>query len=290
MNIALIFNKDRLDTTGCYYETVLKQSSLNFTHFAVQDAQRIPGDFDLFLRIDHGDYKYDIPRYLKPSAFLAIDTHLKKPYKKILCQAKHYDFVFAAQKEGAQRLSKALKKVVPWVPLGCDPCVHKKMDIEKKYDIGFVGSYGGEKSERRKALMEIKKRFPNSFIGNAPYTQMSEIYSSSKMGINYSLNNDINMRVFEILSCGAMLITGRIKKESGFDELFEEGRHFAAYDNIEEFIYLMDYYLLHNEERQKIAFAGYERAVNAHTYRHRLEKMFETIRGTHPVKYEGLKL
>lgn len=289
MKIALIFNKDRTDTTGCYYEKVFRENKLDFTHFPTECAKKIKPGFDLYLRLDHGDYKYDVPFRLRPAAFLAIDTHLKKPCKKILRQAKHYDFVFAAQKEGALKLSKALRKKVEWIPLACDPEIHKKLDIDKKYDVGFVGSYGGKNSEREKLLLEIKNKFPNSFIGAAPYTQMSEIYSASKIGINCSLNDDVNMRIFEILSCGAMLITSRIK-QNGLEELFEEGRHFKAYETAEELTALIEYYLKHDEEREKIALAGYEEAINKHTYKNRLKKIFEVIKQQEPLKFKGLEI
>jgi len=289
MKIALIFNKDRADTTGCYYERVLKESNLDFKHFTTQSASEIGAGFDLYLRIDHGDYKYDLPVSFHPAAFLAIDTHLKKPYRKILRQARHYDFVFTAQKEGAQKLTKALKKKVEWIAHACDPEIHKKLNLKKKYAVGFVGSYGGEGSKRQELLLKVKSQFPASFIGNAPHMQMSKIYSSSKIGINYSLNNDINMRMFEILGCGAMLITNKIE-ENGFNELFEEGRHVVIYETKEELLTLIDYYLLHREEREKITRAGYELAINQHTYKHRLKKMFEVIRQVDPAKFRQLEL
>ncbi len=289
MKIALIFNKDRADTTGCYYERVLRESSLDFEHFTTQCAREINANFDLYLRIDHGDYKYDLPASLHPAAFLAIDTHLKKPYKKILRQAKHYDFVFAAQKEGAQKLTKVLRKKVEWIAHACDPKIHRKLNLEKKYAVGFVGSYGGRGSEREELLLEVKSQFPSSFIGGALHTQIAEIYSSSRIGINYSLNNDINMRMFEILSCGTMLITSKIK-ENGFAELFKEGLHLVTYETKKELMVLIDYYLRHDEERERIARAGYELVKSRHTYKHRLRKIFDVIKQADPTKFRQLEL
>jgi len=289
MKIALIFNKDRADTTGCYYERALERSNLDFRHFPTQEGKYIPAEFDLYLRIDHGDYKYDIPHRFQPSAFLAIDTHLKKPYKKILRQTKHYDFVFATQKQGAQMLSQALRKKVEWIPLACDPKIHKKLELTKTYDVGFVGSYGGKGSYREELLLGIKAQFPNSFIGSAPHTKMSEIYSSSKIGINYSLNNDINMRIFEILSCGTMLLTSEIK-DNGLSDLFKEGEHLVTYKTKEQLIDLINYYLRHEEERRRIAKAGYKLVINHHTYHNRLTKMLEIMRASDPVKFSGLNL
>ena len=290
MKIALVFNKDRLDTTGIYFQRVLKESSLEFDYYPVEGSKELIKDkYDLYLRIDHGDYKYDLPKNFRPAAFLAIDTHLKKPFKKICRQAKHYDFLFATQKEGAQRLSEVLKREVYWMPLACDPEIHKNENIEKIYDVGFVGSYGGGGSLREEALLCVKDRFKNSFIGNAPHEEMGRIYSGSKIGINYSLNNDINMRIFEILSSGAMLLTSAVEG-NGFDELFKDGEHLVTYKNKEELVEKINYYLLHDNEREAIAKRGYELVISKHTYKTRLENMFSIIRENSQDKFEGLKL
>lgn len=290
MKIALIFNKDRADTTGTYFERVLQKSrQVDYKHFPLEGFSKPDEDFDLFLRIDHGDYKYDLPQELHPAAFLAIDTHLKKPFKKIVRQAGHYDFLFATQKEGARRLEKKLKRPVYWIPLACDPEIHRQLDTPKKYDVGFVGSYGGAGSLRENTLKKIKKKYPHSFIGNAPHLKMSGIYSSSRIGINFSLNNDINMRIFEVLSCGAMLITSRIEK-NGLDELFEERKHLITYETSSELINLIDYYLEHKEEREHIAGAGHQLAIKKHTYKNRLRYMFDIIREKDKTRFKGLKL
>ena len=290
MKIALVFNKDRTDTTGIYFEDALKRSHLEFDYFPVEGSKElINNKYDLFLRIDHGDYKYDLPKEFRPAAFLAIDTHLKKPFKKICRQAKHYDFLFATQKEGVKKLKEVLKREVYWIPLACDPQIHKKEDVETLYDVGFVGSYGGEGSLREETLLCVKDRFKNSFIGNAPYNEMSRIYSGSKIGINNSLNNDINMRIFEILSCGAFLLTSEVEG-NGFDELFKDGEHLVTYKDKEDLVKKIEYYLTHDGEREAIARKGHELAITKHTYKNRLTEMFSIIQENSSGGLEGLKL
>src|SRR3989338_6667954 len=107
MRIALVFDKDREDTTGCYIERVLKQSK-NFTtdHWQTRDANKIPRDYDLYFRIDHGDYEHDLPVHLKPKVFWAMDTHLKHPARKIMKQAVNYDLVFCAFKQAVEQMTK----------------------------------------------------------------------------------------------------------------------------------------------------------------------------------------
>jgi len=288
MKIALIFNKERKGTTGCYFEKALKASNHTVQHFWTEHSYDIRPEFDLYLRIDHGDYKYDIPEHLHPAVFLAIDTHLKKPYKKIEKQVGHYDFVFCAQKEGARKLRRRKKVNAFWIPLGCDPQIHKKIDLEKKIDLAFVGTEG-KKSLRGVLLKKIKEKYPNSFLGKADYQEMSEIYSSAKIGFNYSIRNDINMRCFEVMSCGALLLTNYIKN-NGLEELFEDRKHLVVYRNPKELYNLIDYYLSHPQEREQIAYAGHQLVASQHTYKDRLREMFEYIRASEPHRYRELKI
>jgi spore maturation protein CgeB len=273
MKIALIFNKEREDTTGCYFEKVLRKSSHSIEHFWTKDAYNIKPEYDLYLRIDHGDYKYDIPEYLHPAAFLVIDTHIRKPYKKIEKQVSHYDFIFCAQKEGAEKLKRRRKIDTSWLPLACDPEIHKKIDIKKKFDVAFVGTEG-KKSLRSILLRKLREKYPHSFLGTATYTDIAKIYSSSKIGFNYSINNDINMRIFEVMSCGSLLLTNFIKN-NGFEELFEDRKHLVIYRSRKELFKLIDYYLSHEKEREYIAQNGHNLVIQRHTYTHRLKAMFE---------------
>jgi len=288
MKIALIYNKESEATTGAYIEKVVKNAGIPYEHFWTEKAYLIPEEFDLYFRIDHGDYKYDIPHNFHPAIFYAIDTHLKKPYKKIKKQITHYDVVFCAQKEGAEKLFKATKKDIHWLPLGCDLTIHKKNDVSKKHDIGFVGR-DAQKFARGKQLRILKQKYCNSHIGKADYRKMSEIYSGSKIGFNSSIINDINMRVFEIMASGCFLLTNDIKN-NGLQDLFTKGKHLVVYKNDKELLELIDYYLSHEQEREKIALAGYNEVVNNHTYYHRVQKMFNYIAFKLGGKFNDLRI
>lgn len=272
MRLALIFNKEREDTIGCYFESAARSLGLDFGHFWTSDPN-IPAGYDLYLRIDHGDYKYDIPAHLKPCAFYAIDTHLEKPYGKIKAQCAHYDFVFCAQKTGARKLEKEAGIGAIWVPIACDPDKHKDLGIERRLDIAFVGTEG-KKNPRGELLKQVAARYTNSFIGRAESSLMSNIYSSSKIGFNYSINNDINMRMFEVLSCGALLVTNNIK-DNGFEDLFVDGRNAVVYSDRNDLFRKVDYFLNDPAKRQEIASEGHKLAVSRYTYKDRLKTMLE---------------
>lgn len=279
MKIALIFDKQRADVSGGYFEKALTKKGYDYGHFWTKDAHKIPSSYDLYLRIDDGDYKYDLPKRLKPKAFYACDCHLKYPYSQIQRQAKNYDFVFVSQKGTEEELRKEGINAF-WSPMACDPEIHKKLDLEKIYDIGFVGTSGGV--PRKFYLQELRERYPNSFIGKADYRMMSNIYSQSKIGFHYihctsKHKNDFSMRVFEIMSCGAMPLINKLSDGSLKELGFFDRKNIVIYHNPKELFKLIDYYLKNKEERQNIASEGHNLAITKHTYQRRLEEMFKIM-------------
>ncbi len=101
---------------------------------------------------------------------------------------------------------------------------------------------------------------------------MARIYSASRIVFNRSIGNDVNMRVFEALACGSMLVTNDLA-ENGLAELFQDGVHLATYREPGEMLEVIRYYLDHADRREAIAAAGRAEAVGRHTYRHRMERL-----------------
>lgn len=274
MKIALFFDKNLECTTGIYFEMALKRQGFDVKHFWLCQANEIKSEYDIYLRIDHGYYDEDIPDYLSPRVFYAIDSHLEWPFNCIVNISKKYDLVFCAHYDGYLKLKK--KKInVHWLPLACDPQVHKRVKADKLYEIGFVGNDGG--NPRKFYLQELRERYPDSFIGNAPYLKMGEIYSQTKIGFNFSIFNELNMRFFEIMSSGTMCLTNPVK-ECNLEEIgFRDGEHLRIYHTPRELFALIDYYLNHDEERESIAQKGYNLVISKHTYDNRVEEMLECI-------------
>ena len=232
------------------------------------EAESIPRTgFDLYLSIDD-DTEHRLPPELHPRAYWAIDTH--RDFAARLRRSADCDLVFAAQRDGAERLRAAGIESATWLPLACDPGIHRRHDVPKQYDVAFVGHiFPGPRDE---LLQAIAREFPGHFIGRAFFDEMARIYSASRVVFNRSLGNDVNMRVFEALACGSMLVTNDLA-ENGQDELFQDRVHLATYREPGEMLEIIAYYLAHADEREAIAAAGRAEAVGRHTYRHRMERL-----------------
>jgi len=81
-------------------------------------------------------------------------------------------------------------------------------------------------------------------------------YGESLIGLNASMNGDLNLRVFETIAGGAMLLTDRLAPESGLDELLREGVEKISYDNAQDLVEKARHYLEHPDEARAIGEAG----------------------------------
>lgn len=237
--------------------------------------QRLPGGWkpDVFLYVDTGLFytlkNLEVLNCLK--AIYLIDSHLA--FDLHLELAKDYDIVFAAHKPAVQMFKERGVENVFWVPPACDPGLHEKKAEEKKYDVGFVGS---SSQERVDLLNKLGQRF-NTYYERCFLERMAEVYSQSKIVFNKSIEGGLNMRVFEALASGSMLLTNEADG-SGLEDLFQDRKHLVIYKNENELIELADYYLKNDEEREGIAAEGMKMVLNEHTYRHRAEEMIRTLK------------
>ncbi len=181
--VALIFDDQvRPDTTGGYCRRALSQL-IEVEHFLPSRVDQLdPRRFDLIVNIDDG-LRYRLPKHLRPAAWWAIDTHLDLPW--YVQKTPDFDFVFVAQRDGAEQLRAAGIPMATWLPLACDPEIHRPHDVAKAYDVTFVGHlFPGPRTE----LVElIQRNFPRSFVGQAFFEDMARIYSASKIVFNRSL-------------------------------------------------------------------------------------------------------
>lgn len=183
------------------------------------------------------------------------------------------DAVYCAQ-FNAVALVKPICHHVSWLPLGCSTKWHRSENTSFLYDISFIGGVNDVK--RGKYLNFLKERYAGrSFIGRADKSDIGKIYSGSRIAFNISSNNDINMRFFEVLCSGALLVTERVQN-NGMEQLLQgiDKPVCLFFDTLEEAAFLIDYYLEHEEEREAIAKRGRSFA-ESQTYVSRMKAILE---------------
>jgi glycosyltransferase involved in cell wall biosynthesis/SAM-dependent methyltransferase len=240
-------------------------------------VSRLPEGFkpDLYLWVDSGmkEIPSDIEALYCPKACYLIDTHIA-PEPRIAV-AKRFDYTFLAQKAQVDAFRREGVARVRWAPLACSPELHDVPRAERIYDVSYVGGFDGDATDRRRNLMDkIKARFPNSRMGRCWPNEMASLYARSKIVVNACVNRDVNMRVFEAMASGALLITD---EADGLEDLFKDGIHLVVYRDDKDVFDLIDYYLKNAEHRERIACAGSACVLDRHTYDRRLEEILGIV-------------
>jgi len=165
------------------------------------------------------------------------------------------------------------------------------VEAEKKKDIIFVGSYNyhPEHKYRQKLIDWLSTTYGDRFELWGPQgkglvrgNELNKLYGSTKIVIGDSLCKDFcypgywSDRAYETLGRGGFLIHPFIV---GMDEEFEDKKHlvYYTYDDFDGLKELIDYYLEHDKEREKIRKHGHESVKISKTYTDRMKQILEIL-------------
>lgn len=141
--------------------------------------------------------------------------------------------------------------------------------LAEKHDMAFYTN----PNEDRSSLANVRVMPP---VGG---NEAMRIYAHSKINLNLSIKGmegATPQRVMDITGAGGFAITNYCEETL---ELFEEDKEIVTYKSPEELLEKVDYYLAHDEERKKIARAGYEKTLNCYTYDRKLTQLMKWVEG-----------
>jgi hypothetical protein len=143
-------------------------------------------------------------------------------------------------------------------------------------DLGWVGGFGYTQYARRRRIVEVlADRFKmNDFERRYSKEETAQIYQESKIVVNVSREDfptEANMRCYEAMAGGALLITGMPTELTEWG--FRDGEHFIGWRDEAEISDLVDHFLRHEEERTEIARAGQELTISDFTFQKCRDKM-----------------
>jgi hypothetical protein len=255
---------------------------LEVDHLAPKEDMKLFGTYDANIWVDFGEdglkgvIPYDLVLPPSPRIYWCSDSHLGYEYRRDM--AKKFDYVFVAQKRAMEDFAKEGIQA-EWLPHAFEPEAYHDLEFHKpfeclikKYDVAFVGNVNNEK--RIDFLDRMFKEFPNFYFGQARFQEAAKKFSQAKICLNVSHVDDINMRTFEIMGSGNFLLTEWIPT---IEELFQDGVHCAMFKTFDEAVDKAKYYLAHDDERERIAKAGYEECMRKHTIDHRVDRILNAI-------------
>ncbi len=166
-----------------------------------------------------------------------------------------------------------------WASFGHDDSRFRQLDTvqERDIDVAFIGNLNGNiQYERFQWLRRIAemKNVSHSVIGEGVYgDEYVSILNRAKIGFNKTIKGEMNLRCFEVPACGALLFVEEENEE--ICAFLTPGEECILYntDNLE---YLIEYYLKHDDERERIARAGQEK-IAQFTYRNNYRNLLSQL-------------
>ncbi|MBI4507762.1 MAG: tetratricopeptide repeat protein [Chloroflexi bacterium] len=213
-----------------------------------------------------------------PTACLLGDTHVGLEPR--IDYARNYRHVFLMFNR--QHLPHFWAAGLParWLPAACDPELHSAPPAAKRWDVGFAGQLQPRYyAERIRLLESLVGAGLSVRIDCGHVDEVARLFAASRLVFNRSLSQDLNMRVFEALAAGSLLLTNRLPDESGLDLLFRPGEHLVVYDDLDQLVGLARWYIGHDGERERMARAGQAEVLAKHTYAHRADQLLSEVFG-----------
>jgi len=186
---------------------------------------------------------------------------------------------------------------VIYIPFSADLDKNEKWEKpdEFDYNISFIGTfYPKLYAEREDILKEVKDlglfvwgnkawldtELKDRYQGHIKTEDIQTIYKKSKIVINADISTEVegtgvNLRPFEVTAAGAMLLNRDDRKD--IFNLFKDGEEFISFSGANNVREKAKYYLEHEDERLKIAEAGFNRTRTGHTYSDRIGEILKII-------------
>lgn len=146
--------------------------------------------------------------------------------------------------------------------------------------------------ERRRALIELSKHYKVNVYSNSDvsdllriqycgsvdyWSEMPKVFRMSKINLNFTIPNiksGIPLRIWDVLGCGGFLLTNY---QAEIPYYFKEGEDLVCFDGLEDLCEKVGYYLEHEEERKRIAWNGYHKVREKHSYIERIRTILDTV-------------
>jgi spore maturation protein CgeB len=204
-----------------------------------------------------------------------------------------FDYIITGEKKYLNSYRKKGIKNVRYMT-GINTRSFRPLNLEKKYDVTFIGHPTPEKSGRYEVIKFLKeKNIDISLFGRAweNYPDLKGIYkgvltneelvkviNQSKIVLGLSRSSygklQIKGKIFETSACKAFTLT---EYYSEYSKFFKEGREMIMFKDMKDLLNKIEYYLKNEKERQAIAEAGYKKVIESYNFDIELGKIISEI-------------
>lgn len=201
--------------------------------------------------------------------------------------------------DGINRIyGKTSKEMLKYMEMvSPDFCIDNRLDIEDTYLFEVIYLVRKIASIERIAVLNTlsdayhvvlhtASKVDKDKLGNVevrlpvrPGEDAAVVYVGSKINLNISLKGiegGTIQRIIDVMGAGGFVLTNYCVETA---ELFEEDKEIVMYKTPEELFEKVEYYLQHDEERERIASAGHAKVMECYTYEKKLKKLLDWVEG-----------
>ena len=250
-------------------------------------APQVP-DLIVIVAPEHNLFPPDIMNAPCPTLVMLADWNWY--YHISMAMAQSFDMVFSDKNLINILSAKGMSNVYPWDIAYLLDSIHKT-ELEKIYDITFIGSIKRAHPKRDKLLEKILFTLNDKYKVNIKEGVYEQDYinalNQSKIIFNYSARGDISSRILEGMGCGRMVLTE--SDNICVKEAFNDREHLVLYheDNLTD---LISYYIENEDERERIALAGYNEVREKHKPQDRANQFLKKLKEIEWDKQYGKRL
>lgn len=218
--------------------------------------------------------------------------------------ALFFDYVIPAQPGFVNKYKKEGAKNVFYLPFVANAENFKFLNLEKKYDVTFIGYQKGNRADIIRYLKNkgIKIRIFGWFWDKCPdlkdiyfgipnNQEMVKIINQTKINLSFTEGIGgmlhIKGRVAEVISCKSFMLTQYFSRYLDF---FKNNKEIVMFKNKEDLLKKIKYYLKNEKEREKIAERGYKKMVDKYSINIKLKEFIEKTSNEAPIHKELPKL
>ncbi|SHK55256.1 CgeB family protein [Desulforamulus aeronauticus] len=240
---------------------------------------------------------------LKHAYWATEDSRWTEEWSLPYIKATKPAYIFTLDRETLALYSRLGLKA-HYLPWACNPGFHRPAEPKEEYqcDIALVATGGvtWNSFRRNSAQILLKPLVERGYDvaiwgkrwdtldpdivgfsvdsrhlrGKLSYLETNHVYSSAKIMLGFqNITTELTSRTYEIMGARGFLLT---PATFAVLEKFKPGKHFVISQSEEDTLRLVDHYLHHAAERQKIALNGQQEVYSyPHTYQNRAAQILQ---------------
>lgn len=242
----------------------------------------IPQGFDLYFFVEIRYDPWSIPKELHPRVIYSWDSHIVswQVYEMI---AGAFDRVYLASKIDTELFQMKGFNNFEWVPEACNPRVHRNLHKERVNRLGYIGNNDSNylrNGKTKDEFLERLKIYPYSIVHKKDVYGEAYTEELNKIQIMFdrTIKHNIGTRIFEACASGCLAMWPHAFCDTGIEQLFTMGIHYAPYDDTIDGAESVLHTLFNDSALvERITKGAEEHVLNNHTYAHRVKQILKNL-------------